>query len=88
MGVKTCKNCKHWYTSDNLKNDGDGWIRNPLVGDYGICQKANDIDAHGVQMLAVCDGEGIMGELIVHENFSCILFEEKDGNKEHQKTVD
>lgn len=72
-----CGDCKHWYTSDHLKQDGDGWIRSPLTGPYGICEKANDVDGIGVQMLAVCDGEGILGQLITHEGFSCVLFEAK-----------
>lgn len=67
-----CSECKHWYTSAYYK---DGWIKRPLVGAYGICEKANDIDADGIQMLATCDGEGIMGELITHEGFGCVLFE-------------
>lgn len=84
----TCGDCKHWYTSEHLKYDGNGWIRKPLVGVYGMCEKANDIDAPGVSMLAVCDGEGIMGQLITHEHFRCNLFEQRDGNKEHSSPLD
>ena len=76
--IKVCANCKHWDNKlfDNPRDNYANWFddkeRAGTTDDqFGFCAYS------GPLMIAICDGEGILGELITRDIFSCAGFEQK-----------
>lgn len=72
-----CGDCKHW---DNKDPEIGGWFKSSdniihPPHTVGYCWVESPL------IRPICDGEGIYGELLTHQDFGCILFEKGDGNK-------
>ena len=80
MTDKLCRTCNQWTEQSPtwLCFDGDPEHR------VGECMLA---EAHGDRtnpmIAAVCESEGIYGQLITAHNFGCILWEERPDFNEH-----
>ena len=68
-----CKTCKH---KGIAKNYISMWVNNKII--Y-VCYKISQdyhLNSDNELASAVCIAEGIRGELVVTDDFGCVLYEE------------
>jgi hypothetical protein len=74
-----CGTCKHWQQSEG---DYYHWLCHTKDMKLGECMMAwpgySPAEQNKHEMAAVCEGEGIYGQLITQDSFYCKLYELKE----------